>query len=396
MADKRQGRREHGLWQSDAVDDVGAAPPTLVDVAKAAGVSRQTVSNVLHAPDRVRPATRERVEQFIAKLGYQPNRLAQALRANASRMIGYRIKSLEPGALASFNDRFLHTLAEVSRTADRHLLLFTADDPDAEIARCAQLHRSGGADGFVLYDVTTNDPRPQELLELGVPFVAFGRTSQGTDAYPWVDVDNALGTAAAVDHLAHRGHRHIGFVGWPSGNTIGDRRAEGWRTAMGRHGLIDDCRSLDVRGDDSVPAGAQMAFALLEKPEPPTAIVTTSDTLAVGVLRAAQQWGLEVGRDLAVIGFDDTPTAGALDLSSVRQPIELVGQRVMAMLLGTAPDPPDGGRNNLGDEHGRRAEDGVRDESAPRGELLAPQLVVRSSSASPAPRVPRRNPGSGR
>jgi DNA-binding LacI/PurR family transcriptional regulator len=355
-----------------------------VDVARAAGVSRQTVSNVLHAPERVRPETREWVQRFIAELGYQPNRQAQALRANASRMIGYRIKSLELGALTSFNDRFLHTLAEVGRAADRHLLLFTADDADTEIAHCARLHRGGGADGFVLYDVTSDDPRPRALLELGVPFVAFGRTAHGTDAYAWVDVDNASGTSAAADHLVQRGHRRIGFVGWEAGNTVGDRRAEGWHAAIERHGL-QACRALDLRGDDSVPAGAQMAFDLLQQPEPPTAIVTASDTLAVGVLRAAQQWGLEVGRDLAIIGFDDTPTAHALNLSSVDQPIESVGQHVMAMLLRISEDSPGRSRLDLDRTESRQADDAEGDRLPPHGELLAPRLVVRSSSARPAP-----------
>ncbi|GAB3971712.1 LacI family DNA-binding transcriptional regulator [Actinoallomurus acanthiterrae] len=381
MAERGQWQGKSDPGQSDAADAMGAAAPTLIDVARAAGVSRQTVSNVLHAPDRVRPVTRERVEKVIAELGYQPNRLAQALRANASRMIGYRIKPLAPGALASFHDRFLHTLAEVGLSTDRRLLLFTADDPESEVASCARLHRSGEADGFVLYDLTANDPRPQALLELRVPFVAFGRTSEGTDGYSWVDVDNASGTAAAVDHLIHRDHRRIGFIGWPAGDTIGDRRAQGWHTAIDRHGLGADCRALDVRGDDSVGAGAQMALALLGRPEPPTAIVTATDTLAVGVLRAAQQWGVEVGRDLAVVGFDDTPTAAALDLSSVRQPIELVGQRVMAALLGSPAGLPADVRGRLNGASDNRVEAGTR------GELLTPQLVVRWSSASPAPRT---------
>lgn len=363
-----------------------AAQPTLVDVAAAAGVSRQTVSNVLHAPDRVRPETRERVERFIAELGYQPNRVAQDLRANASRMIGYRIRPLAPGALASIHDRFLHALAEAGRAADRHLLLFTADGPEAEVECAARLRRSGGVAGVVLYDVTASDPRPPALLERGVPFVAFGRTAEATDRYPWIDVDNPSGTAAAVDHLVHRGHRRIGFIGWPPDDTIGTRRAQGWQAAVERHGLTAACRSLDARGEDTVAAGAEMAYALLGQPEPPTAFVTATDTLAVGVLRAAQQWGLEVGRDVAVVGFDDTPTAAALDLSSIRQPIELVGRQVMATLLhATAATPPATTvpAGSCPPDPGT-----VAHHLAPPlpEQLLTPRLIIRSSSASPAPR----------
>jgi DNA-binding LacI/PurR family transcriptional regulator len=360
-------------------------PSTANDVASAAGVSRQTVANVIHAPHRVRPETRQRVERFIAELGYRPNRVAQALRFNASRIIGYRIEPLATGALATIHDRFLHALAEAGREADRHFLVYTAQDAAAEIAAAERLHRSGSADAFVLYNVIADDPRPAALLALGVPFVAFGRTEGSSgraegepsrtedgsgrtegepsraegdpgDGYPWVDVDNVAGVGAVVDHLVQRGHRRIAFVGWPDGITIGDRRARGWHAAIERHGLLAECGALDARCEDSVTAAAEQAFRLLSHPEPPTAFVTATDTLAVGVLRASQRWGLEVGRDVAIVGFDDTPTAAAFDLSSVRQPIELAGQQIMAMLLG-------------GDSG---------------GELLQPQLIIRPSSAAPA------------
>ncbi|ATL88462.1 LacI family DNA-binding transcriptional regulator [Streptomyces malaysiensis] len=344
-------------------EPVGGGAPTLQDVAQAAGVSRQTVSNVLHAPERVRPATRERVVEFISRLGYQPNRQAQALARSASHMIGCRIRPLTPGALTSMHDRFLHALAEAGRAADHHLLLFAAEDESAEIDSVGRLHRGGAADAFVLYDLTADDQRPKALLDMGVPFVAFGRTDKGADTYPWVDVDNVLGTRLAVDHLVNRGHRRIAFLGWPSGRTIGDRRARGWHQAVESHRLASTCGVLDVRSEDSVQAAIQVTFRLLEHSEPPTAIVTATDTLAVGAMQAAQRWGLEVGRDLAVVGFDDTPTAAALELSSIRQPIELVARQVVAALLGT-------------------------DKVGPGRKLLEPQLVIRSSSARPA--SPRR------
>jgi DNA-binding LacI/PurR family transcriptional regulator len=99
-----------------------------------------------------------------------------------------------------------------------------------------------------------------------------------------------------------------------------------------------------------------VTLGLLGRPEPPTAFVAATDTLAVGVLRGCQQWGLQVGRDIAIVGFDDTPTAAALELSSVRQPIEAVGRHLIAALLGGEPDG---------------------------GKLLLPELVIRSSSAAP-------------
>ncbi|GGM19753.1 LacI family DNA-binding transcriptional regulator [Dactylosporangium sucinum] len=326
-------------------------PPTVEDVARAAGVSRQTVSNVLNAPERVRPETRQRVEAAIDQLGYRPNRVAQSLRASTSRMIGYRIEPMHPQSLSSIHDRFLHALAEAGRAADHHLLLFTANDPEDEVANVQALHRAGAIDGVILYGISTADPRPPGLRQLRIPFAAFGRTGADS-AHSWVDIDNAAGTAAAVDHLVAGGHRRIAFVGYPEGAAaVGDRRAEGWRTGLDRHGLLAGSRHLDLRGEDSLATGAWLGEALLDHPTPPTAVVAATDTLAAGVLRVVQRRGAR----LAVVGFDDTPTAAALDLSSVRQPIEAVGHAMIRALLGGGTEPT--------------------------AQLLPPELIVRASSA---------------
>lgn len=345
-----------------------APAPTVADVADTAGVSRQTVSNVVNAPHRVRPETRTRVEEAIAALGYQPNRAARALRVAASRLIGYRVEPVHDESMANIHDRFLHALAEAGREADHHLLLFTADDAEDEIAACGRLFRTGGVDGFVIYGIDHGDRRPAALLRLGAPFAAFGRTDHDAD-HPWVDVDNAAGTAAAVEHLVARGHRRIGFLGWPEGSAVGDRRAEGWRTTLDKHGLLVDAHCLDVRSEDTAAVGAALTAYLLDRAQPPTALVAASDTLAIGAVQTARTRGLVVGRDLAVVGFDDTPIARALDLSSVRQPIEAVGRAVMRALLDRLPGAPS-----------------TADPAEPTGRLLDPVLVVRGSSAAPLSR----------
>jgi DNA-binding LacI/PurR family transcriptional regulator len=345
----------------------GPSAPTVADVARVAGVSRQTISNVLNAPGRVRPETRERVERAIAELGYRPNRVAQSLRAQASRMIGYRIEPMHPQSLASIHDRFLHALADAGRAEDHHLLLFTADDTEDEVANCLALHRTGAVDGVVIYGVQTDDPRPPALARHRIPFAAFGRTGLDTD-HPWVDVDNVGGTAGVVEHLFSRGHRRIGFIGYPEGAAVGDRRAEGWRLGLDKHGLLADCHDLDLRGEDSLANGARLGTVLLDRPAPPTAIVAATDTLAAGVLKALHTRGLSSGLEVAVVGFDDTPTAAVLDLSSVRQPIEAVGHAMIRALM-----------RRLSTANPTSAP------VQPAGQLLTPALVVRASSAGPAP-----------
>ncbi|MGI5134087.1 MULTISPECIES: LacI family DNA-binding transcriptional regulator [unclassified Streptomyces] len=339
---------------------------TISDVAEAAGVSRQTVSNVLNAPDRVRAETRERVTQAIADLGYHPNHMARSLRASSPRMIGCRILPVHAETVAAIQDRFLHALAESGQECDHHVLLFTAADVAAETERCTALWRAGAVSGVVLYDMTPDDPRPGRLRAAGVPFTAFGRTAADTEHYSWADVDNAAGTASAVDHLVAAGHRRIGFLGWPEGSSVGDARAHGWLMAMDRHGLLAGSHRLDVRGDDTTSSGTRLMTKLLDKPGPPTAVVAATDTLAVGALHAVRDHGLHPGRDIAVVGFDDSPAATALELSSVRQPIEEVGRLVMAEVLRLT---------------GRSPGADVEPPAKPLHQLLAPELVVRASSA---------------
>ncbi|NJC66184.1 LacI family transcriptional regulator [Planosporangium flavigriseum] len=357
--------------QGSGDENRGASMASIADVAVAAGVSRQTVSNVFNAPHRVRKETRVRVEAAIEALGYQPNRAAQALRAQASRVIGIRIESIQADSLTTVHDRFLHALAEAVQAIDHHLLVFAADDPDDEIGTYSRLHRTGAVDAFVLYGIDEGDARPAQMLRLGAPFATFGRTGHDVD-HLWVDVDDESGGAAVAQHLVARGHRRIGYIGFPEGSSVGERRVTGLRGVLDKHGLLGESAGLDLRGQDEVANGARLAAVLLDRPDPPTAVVAASDTLAVGVAQAARTRGLVIGRDLALVGFDDTPTAGVFDLSSVRQPIEAVARCIVRALLPGLPA-------------GRSQVPACAEQSTPQpphGRLLAPTLVVRASSAA--------------
>ena len=304
---------------------------TIATVAERAGVSRQTVSNVINTPEVVRAETRERVREAIDSLGYRVNQAARQMRTGRSRVIAVRIEPARDGINGSVLDRFLHGLTDAAALAGYRVMLYTAADDEHEIATYDDLLTAHDLDGFVLTSTHHGDPRTDWLAARDVPFVTFGRPWGAPDTHSWVDVDNAAGTAAATRHLIGAGHRRIGFLGWPAGSGVGDSRRTGWAAAMIGAGLTTD--GLSVASVDGVDAGAE-AVSRLEKDL--TAVVCASDSLALGAMRALP------GR--AVIGFDDTAVAHAIGLTSVSQPLTEAAATCMdlltALLDGRAPADP--------------------------------------------------------
>lgn len=324
------------------------ARPTLESVASRAAVSRQTVSNVLNAPHLVRADTIERVQAAIDALGYRPHRAAQALRTRRSRLIGLRIEPIRDGINGAVLDRFLHALTEQAQNANYRIELFVASDDEVEITRYGQMLVAADVDAFVITGTHHGDPRTTWLAERGVPFVTFGRPwgePGSTLDHPWVDVDGATGTRAATENLLAAGHRSIAFLGWPSGSGVGDDRRSGWAAAMlGAGASVKALARLDHRGTDDVATGLAATSTLLQRVDPPTAVVCSSDSLALGAMTAATA----ARTRLEVIGFDDTPVAAALGLSSVAQPVDAAAGHVLALLVhqidqtaATRSAPPD-------------------------------------------------------
>jgi DNA-binding LacI/PurR family transcriptional regulator len=307
---------------------------TIATVARHANVSRQTVSNVLNTPDLVRDETRARVQAAIESLGYRANLAARQMRTGRSRLIGVRIDPVRNGIEGSVLDRFLHGLTEAAAPAGYRVVLYTATDDPAEIASYEELLASYALDGFVLTHTHHGDSRTAWLAEHDIPFVTFGRPWGATDSHSWVDVDGAAGAAAATSHLIAAGHTRIGFLGWPEGSGVGDDRHAGWVRALEEAGFVTT--NLDRRVVDGNASGEQAARSLIKTRRPPTAVVCASDALAMGARAAG---------DLVVIGFDDTPAAAAIGLSSVRQPLAEAAARCVRLLArlldqGPAPDPP--------------------------------------------------------
>ncbi|MGZ4448248.1 MAG: LacI family DNA-binding transcriptional regulator [Nocardioides sp.] len=334
-----------------------ATPPTLADVAELAGVSRQTVSNAVNNPDLLREDTLTRVQEAIDELGYSPNRAARNLRTRASHLIGMRINPAQEGTANATMDRFVHSLVETSRESGYHVLLFAGDAQDP-IAGYDDLLRATAVDAFVITDTYLGNPQAAWLGGRRAPFVAFGRPWDNPDAqHPWVDVDGAAGTELATTHLLDRGHQRIAWIGWRKDSWIGEDRRAGWSRALRDRGL--STTGLASRVEDTVASGREASAVLLDDARP-SAFVCASDTLAMGVLHTLAERGLVAGRDVAVVGFDDSLTAQVVPpgLTSVRQPLEDVAVEVANALGGLLAHPPYVGP----------------------GVLLTPTLAVRGSS----------------
>jgi len=306
---------------------------TLATVAKAAGVSRQTVSNALNSPDLLRPDTLVRVQTAIEELGYTPNRAARNLRTRTSHLVGLRLDPALEGTASGLMDRFLHSLVESCKEAGLHVLLFSAEDVNDPLDGYDSLLRSAAVDAFVVTDTYRGNPQAAWLGERQMPFVAFGRPWDEPDAqFPWVDVDGRAGVILAVDHLADRGHERIAWVGWQKSSFIGEDRRSGWVERMHERGL--STTRLSARGEDTIEFGRRAAHALLDSDDP-SAFVCASDTIAMGVLQAIADRGRQPGpHDVAVVGFDDSLAAQVIPpgLTSVRQPLEEVGVQIVRLL----------------------------------------------------------------
>ena len=335
---------------------------TLKEVAARASVSYQTVSKILNHQAQVSDETRQRVLEAVRELGYTPSYTARSLRSQRSRTIGY---TWEPSPLDQFNpilDEFLRSMFVTAEERGYYLLCYPYFlDVERQLEIYRNLIDTGRVDAFVLSIINYDDPFVKYLLERKFPFVGFGRFDEPS-SFPNIDVDGGLGLKMAVEHLISLGHRNIAALAWPEDSRVGNNRMEGYFNAMKEAGIEVNPKWIK-RGEGSYAVGFQTANKLLNLPEDirPTSIVAMNDLMAIGAIGAIRYMGLRPGNDVAVTGFDDTPSARYLtpSLTSLRQPISLIGRNLMERLITFL-------------ETGEYPE--------PFAELVAPELVIREST----------------
>ncbi|WP_202866094.1 LacI family DNA-binding transcriptional regulator [Kribbella turkmenica] len=328
--------------------------PSMADVAAVAGVSAVTVSRVANGHASVTPETRERVEQAMKQLGYRENTAARALATGRFGTIGVVSFDLT----ATGNLYIVDAVIREAQQAGYGVNLATLDAAiDARLQAAVRRLTSLAIDGLVVVEARILDA-PSLRLPDNVPVVvAEGASDVG---YPAVGADHGAGATAAVDHLLSLGHRTVHHVSGLADSYPAVRRRDAWQRALRRR----ECAvPPPVVGDWSAASGYAAGLELLKDPGV-TAIFAANDQMAAGVLRAAAESGRRVPDDLSVVGYDDAEVAGFLSppLTTVRQDLDGVGRHCVSVLLSSM--------------RGEKLDWSTR--------LLAPELVIRASTAPPA------------
>ena len=305
--------------------------PTLAVVAQAAGVSLKTASRVLNGEPNVASATRERVQDAAASLGFRRNAVAADLaRGGLSRLVGFITGDLANefySALASGIERELreHGLQLLTASSD--------EDPEREASLTGELiERRVGA--LIVTPAGADQSALRAEIAAGLPVVVVDRPAAGMDV-DTVVIDNRGGTRAAVAHLLAHGHRRIGFVGdEPHLWTYQERNAE-FLAAMTEAG-VPDARRLVRSGAHDAAAARGLALELLGAPEPPTAILAANNRATVGTLQALRD--TPGGTDVAVVGFDDFELADLLGITVVAYDAVEMGRRAAELAVARSAD----------------------------------------------------------
>ncbi|MEJ2817000.1 LacI family DNA-binding transcriptional regulator [Caulobacter sp. CCG-8] len=295
-------------------------------VAAELGVSLATVSRALSHPHLLRAETRERVLAAIDRLGYQPNLIARDLRLRESRLVFVVVPSLSPF--------FLEVFRGVERGAREGgytvLMGHSERDPSREQLFLDQV-ASRRADGVIL--VTSAEPGLMAARKRHMPPVVAALETIEGQAFPTVRVDHRKASMDATNHLLALGHRRIAHIAGPQKSPMAAHRLEGFQAAMAAAGL-DATAYPQLAGNFTVAFGEEAMEALLACNPPPTAVFAANDEMAVGAIQTIKRAGLQVGRDVSVIGFDDQRIASLYEpsLTTIKVPTEELGYRSMLSL----------------------------------------------------------------
>jgi DNA-binding LacI/PurR family transcriptional regulator len=308
------------------------ARPVMDDVAKLAGVSKQTVSRVLNDHPAVRPETREAVRTAMRALGYRPSRSARSLASGRTRMLGViSFDAARYGPASTLTA--INTAAQEAGYLVSSIALDTADRDT--VVQAADRLSAEGADGVIAIAPQLWVATALAEARLDTPLVVLDNDLG--DGTPVVTSDARTGARKATEHLLALGHTTVWHVAGPGGWTAADRRAESWRQTLRAAGAPVPA---PLPGDWSADSGYDLGRRLARDPDV-TAVFVSNDQMALGVLRALYEAGRGVPDDVSVVGYDDIPEAAHFlpPLTTVRTDFTDLGTRSLRVLLNRIDDP---------------------------------------------------------
>ena len=339
------------------------------DVARAAGVSVGTVSNVLNRPEVVRHETRFRVQAEMARLGFVRDESARQLRQGRSRTLAYVFLD----ATNPFFTDVARGAESAAEQAGLALFLCNSNGDAGREDRYLDLLHQQRVLGILITALDYANPRLRSLPAHGTPVVLVDHPADIQSASCSVAVDDRLGGEVAVAHLLEQGHERIAFAGGPFTLPQVSDRLEGARRAMAAAGRDDDDVVVLETAATTIACGREAAARLIGLPagRRPTAIFCANDMVALGALQHLTLAGVEVPSDVAIVGYDDIEfaTAAAVPLTSVRQPRDNLGRTATELLIAETTE----------DEHEHR------------GVTFVPELMVRASTRGLTRRSVRRS-----
>lgn len=312
---------------------------TIVDIARMANVSKKTVSRVINNSPLVREETRKAVKEIIAETGFTPDPQARALAFRKSFLIGLVYDNPSPQYVVNIQRGILDALDETSF----QLVLRPCDRAEANYrVRVESFVLQHKPFGLILTpSISEDEGLAQMLREMECDYVRIASVDIDTPERS-IRTGDAQGAELAARHLAQLGHTRIAHIHGPKTFRSAHERLAGFRAGLADFGLTLD-ESLTVEGAYTFDSGVACATSLLNQPKRPTAIFAGNDEMAVGVYVAARKAGLEIPRDLSIVGFDDTPISSRIwpSMTTVRSPIRDVGKAAALRLIQSNEEKAD-------------------------------------------------------
>ncbi|HHV93083.1 MAG TPA: LacI family transcriptional regulator [Firmicutes bacterium] len=327
--------------------------PTIKDVAAVAGVSTATVSRVLNG-ERVRDETKQKVINAIRMLGYRPNQIARSLKTQKTFSVGFVVPKFDP-----FFMQVAQAMESVLNEKGYSLIVCNSDEnPEREVGRVKMLSEKQ-VDGLLVVPTSGTAPHLAVLQQQGTPVVLVDRMVQNMQV-DCVLVDNVNGAYQAVEHLVTLGHQRIGLISGRLEVTTGEERYRGYQRVFEDYKMPVDEELIQI-GDFTIESGYLLTKKLLGLNRPPTAVFVANYEMTIGALMAVRELGMEMPRDLALVGFDDMESTrlAVPPVTTVVQPMWEIGETAARLLC-------------------KRMEGDSSD--YPQMYRLKPELVVRSSS----------------